>query len=375
MANYIIVKPEILRWAVQYSDLSEDEIYFKFPWVCKTPAKATFRQLEKFSQFVRVPFSSLLLGEIPPEEPLSIPDCRTMSDQRLSQPSLNLRAILHIMSLRQEWMRDYLISEGADPLAFIGSLKNATNPVQAAKKIREDLGLEDGWQNHFNIWENAYNHLWDVIEESGVMLFQESGLDTTARKRFRPEEFRGFVMSDDYAPLIFINSADAKSARMFTLAHEMAHLWMGNGGLFDFAKEDMANRIAVEFLVSKLQFRKAWEETSDFGQLSRRFKVSTIVIARRAYECSFIKSDEFWAFFRSQQKKFEMLREKQSQKEGGPSFYTVRMRNLSMNFVFSVISSAQTGKILYRDAYNLIGIKGKTFDEFASRCMSGVQKS
>ncbi len=154
-------------------------------------------------------------------------------------------------------------------------------------------------------------------------------------------------MADDYAPLIFINSADAKNDRMFTLAHEIAHLWMGNGGLFDFAKEDMANRIAAEFLVPKVRFRNAWRETSDFGQLSLQFKVSTIVIARRALECRFIDSDRFWEFFRVQQEKFEAFRREQAKKKGGPSYYTVRMSNLSMNFVFSVISSARSGRTLY----------------------------
>lgn len=315
MAN-ITVKPEVLQWAVRYSDLSEDVIYGRFPWGCETPAQTTFRKLEDFAKVLRVPFSSLLLGEIPQEEPLPIPDFRTAANQNISKPSLNLRAILHIMALRQEWMRDYLISEGADTLPFVGSLMNAENPIAAAKKIREDLGLSVGWQNKFSNWESAYEHLREVVENVGVLLFQECGLDATHRKRFRPEEFRGFVMADDYAPLIFINSADAKNDRMFTLAHEIAHLWMGNGGLFDFAKEDMANRIAAEFLVPKVRFRNAWRETSDFGQLSLQFKVSTIVIARRALECRFIDSDRFWEFFRVQQEKFEAFRREQAKKRG-----------------------------------------------------------
>ncbi len=172
MAN-ITVKPEVLQWAVRYSDLSEDVIYGRFPWVCETPAQTTFRKLEDFAKVLRVPFSSLLLGEIPQEEPLPIPDFRTAANQNISKPSLNLRAILHIMALRQEWMRDYLISEGADTLPFVGSLMNAENPIAAAKKIREDLGLSVGWQNKFSNWESA-NTFVKLLKMSAFCFFRNA---------------------------------------------------------------------------------------------------------------------------------------------------------------------------------------------------------
>ncbi|MDO4568805.1 MAG: ImmA/IrrE family metallo-endopeptidase [Planctomycetia bacterium] len=372
MTHYISVKPEVLQWAIRYSDLSEDAIYTRFPWVSNEPAQTTFIKLQNFAQTLRVPFSSLLLGKIPEEEPLPIPDCRTVTDRELSEPSLNLREIIHIMSVRQEWMHNYLLSEGAEPLPFVGSLKLITDPLEATKRILQDLNLKEGWTQSFANWEKAYEHLRDVVEEAGVLLFQESGLDTTARKRFNPEEFRGFVMSDTYAPLIFINSADARNARMFTLAHEIAHLWSGTEGVFDFAKEDFANHVAAELLVPEELFRKAWDTNSDIGHLSHVFKVSTIVIARRAWDCGLIPSDEFWAFFRSQQKKFETNQKKQ---KGNPTYYNTRKSNLSMNFVMSVIASAQSGKTLYRDACNLVGMHGKTFEEFANRCMPGMRIS
>lgn len=372
MSSRILLKPEVFEWAVRYSDLSLDEINKKFEWTNKTPLNPTFTQLQNFAVSARVPFMPLFTGTIPEdEEKVPIADFRTMKSREISRPSLNLLEILRMMELRQEWMRDYLLSEGADPLPFVGSVEADADVKEAARKIRQDLELSENWQICSRSWENAYELLREAVEKVGVLFFQESGLDTSSRKRFDPQEFRGFILNDEYAPLIFINSADAANARMFTLAHEIAHLWRGNTGLFSFESEDIANRIAAELLVPETAFRKEWKINSDLGHLSRTFKVSTIVIARRALDCGFWKKGQFWEFFSVQQRKFE---EGRKQSSGGGDYYRTRMKNLSMNFVMAVIGSTSSGRTLYRDAYRLLGMRGDTFDRFADKCRNGGWK-
>ncbi|MBQ4439444.1 ImmA/IrrE family metallo-endopeptidase [bacterium] len=369
MSARVSVKPEIIQWAVRNSDMSEDDIYKKFPWTCDDQPNPTILQLQKFARTARIPYFNLLTGEIPKDREVPIPDFRTIGGKKVSQPSLNLLDILHIMRQRQEWMRDYLLSEGADPLGFIGSIeKTGTNPKAAAEKIRQDLNLEKDWQTASKTWETAYSALWEAVENAGIMLFQESGLDTSQRKRFKVEEFRGFVLSDPYAPLIFINSADAKNARMFTLAHEIAHLWMDETGLFDFTTETVANKIAAELLVPEDSFREAWKKNQDLGALSHKFKVSTIVIMRRAWDCGLISDSDFLSFFQEQQDKFE------EKKNSGGNFYLTRNCNLSTNFVAALIASADSGRTLYRDAYQLLGMSGDTYHKFASRWKRGEFK-
>ena len=112
-------------------------------------------------------------------------------------------------------------------------------------------------------------------------------------RKLDPEKFRGFVLVDDYAPLVFVNGADSKAAQMFTLAHELAHLWFGSSAAFDLRElqpaddetERACNRIAAELLAPEHELRDAWtaalQSPNRYQVLARQFKVSELVAARR----------------------------------------------------------------------------------------------
>lgn len=122
-------------------------------------------------------------------------------------------------------------------------------------------------------------------------------------------EFRGFALVDEYAPLIFINGADFTSAQMFTLIHELVHIWIGEGGVSNFEAmqplpieiERYCNAVAAEVLVPRAELTKYWPlvrgVANPFAAIARRFKVSTIVAARRALDLDLITRDRFFEFY------------------------------------------------------------------------------
>ncbi|WP_123289769.1 hypothetical protein [Desulfosoma caldarium] len=55
------------------------------------------------------------------------------------------------------------------------------------------------------------------------------------------EEFRRFVLVNNYVPLFFISGADGKAVHMFTQAHELVHVWLGSSTALDLRTLQVAN--------------------------------------------------------------------------------------------------------------------------------------
>lgn len=379
----VSVNPDLLRWAIDRSGLPEDDLQKKFPklseWL-SGDRDPTLKQLEVFAKRTMTPFGYMLLSE-PPKEKLPIPDFRTVGDTPIDRPSPNLIDTLHDMQRRQTWMRDHLIEQGYAKLKFVGSAKRVRDVEQVVASMRSTLGLDRAnWASQLKTWEDALRFLRGRIEAAGILVSICGIVGVNTSRALDPEEFRGFVLSDPYAPLIFVNGADSTSAQMFTIAHELAHIWVGKDGLFnlphmmphDNKVEKFCNRVAAEFLVPAESLRKRWPKakkaTSPFSYLASKFKVSPLVAARRALDLKLINQHEFFNFYHEYQADWAAAkRKRKEEKKSGGQFYVNQDARLGKRFAYAVVQAAREGKILYGDAYALTGLKGKTFDTYADR--------
>ncbi len=372
----VALNPKLVRWAVERSGLKESDLterFHRLPLWESGEVQPTLKQLEQFAKATLTPFGAFFLPE-PPTEKLPVPDFRTMRDQTPRRPSAALLETIYQMQRRQDWMRDYLIDEGADPLPFIGTVTLASSPMAAAECIRRTLGMEDGWAELHSTWTNALLGLRRAVEDTGVLVVINGVVGNNTHQALNPEEFRGFVLCDPHAPLVFINGADFKSAQMFTLAHELAHLWLGKDGIFDLPDlqpsqdevEQFCNRVAADVLVPERALAACWPGFADKDQpyeaLARRFKVSPIVAARRLLDLGLIPLAAFYNFLNDSR---AAENQRRAHAPSGGNFYQTQLVRVGHRFGGAVIRAARSGKLLYRDAYRLTGLYGRTFDQFA----------
>ncbi len=370
----VAVKSDLISWARQRSGLTLNALVKRFPkfrdW--ERGEALTLRQLEALAKTTSTPLGYFFLPA-PPDESLPIPDFRTVPSAQVKRPSPNLLETVQTMQQRQSWMRDFLMEQGQERLEFIGSVTLRDDPDQVASKIRAVLSLPNDWARRESSWTEALRALREEAEEAGILVVINGIVGNNTRRKLDVNEFRGFVLADEYAPLIFINGADARAAQMFTLAHELAHLWIGRGGIFNFEEmqpandevELFCNRAAAEFLVPASELRASWAEAQGadepFQFLARHFKVSPLVAARRALDLRLLNRQEFFDFYREYQED----ERRQKRKSSGGDFYATQGTRVGERFANAVIRAVKEGRLLYRDAYRLTGLHGKTFDRYA----------
>lgn len=375
----IEIKPELVQWARERANLDIESLISKFP---KLPdwesgeLSPTFKQLEDFAKATHVPFGYLFLPE-PPNIPLPIPDFRTVHNRAANGVSPDLLDTIYAMQRRQAWLREDRVECEAPPLPFVGSARLTDDPTAIGREMRRVVGLEESWAGEVRSWQEAVSVLCRTIESMGVMTVINGIVGNNTRRKLNVDEFRGFAISDELAPLIFVNGADAKSAQMFTLAHELAHIWLGykGSGVSGFPGifpdggeiETFCDQAAAEFLVPESELRAHWQHlkraTSPFEELARVFKVSPIVTGRRAMDLRLVSRSEFFDFYNA----YIAQERKKQQKQGGGDFYKNQNARVGSLFATSVIRAAKEGRIGFKQAYDLTGLNGGAFQEYARR--------
>jgi len=370
------VNPEILTWARERAGLEPEDLTRRFAKLAaweKGDAVPTLRQLEQFAKAVHVPIGYLFLRE-PPVETIPIPDFRLGRVER-GRPSPNLLDTIYMCQGRQEWYRDFARIAGESAKEFVGSLTVSTGITEAAREIRHVLGFDVDARRDCRTWTDALRMFVAQAEAAGVLVMCSGVVYNNTHRPLDPDEFRGFAIADPLAPLVFVNAADTKSAQMFTLAHELGHLWLGQSALTDTAPstaptgdvEAWCNRVAAELLVPEAvlsrEIRAGEPLDATIGRLARRFKVSTLVVLRRLHDIGILALARFHTAYDEELEHLLSI-----DRGSGGDFHVTEGVRVSKRFALALIESTLEGQTLYRDAMQMLGIsKLETFAEFGRR--------
>ena len=351
------VNTELLRWARVRAGLTQDDLIGKFkklPEWESGSTRPTLKQVETLARAVRVPVGYLFLTQ-PPEESIPIPDFRTFAGHAVTRPSPDLLDMIYVCQERQGWYRDFLRMAQEPELAFVGSATIDMQPAGVAARMQETLGFDLDARRECPTWADALRLFIRQADEAGVLIMTSGIVMSNTSRRLDPTEFRGFALSDPLAPLIFVNGSDTKAAQMFTLAHELAHLWLGASALSNsgadswqgFRPEEVwCNAVAAELLVPLANLRTELHDDEPLAdtvsRLARAFKVSTLVILRRLLDANHLDRRSFDMAWEQEREQLRVKALAQGSGDGG-NFYRTTLARVSPRFARALVASTLEG--------------------------------
>ncbi len=363
------IKSELLTWARQRAGLETADLTHRFPklpaWEEGT-ARPTLKQVEEFAKATHTPVGFLFL-EDPPIETIPIPDFRTIRNKPVARPSPDLLDMIYVCQQRQEWYRDFARAERISELSFVGSVTLQSSVESTATIMRRALGFDIEQRRRIPTWTDALRLFISQADEAGIMVMCSGVVLNNNHRPLDPEEFRGFALSDSLAPLVFMNGADTRAAQMFTLAHELAHIWLGQSAVSDTQAslvpdhqvERWCNNVAAELLVPLEILKQEYDGSlkSELDRLARFFKVSTLVILRRIHDAGDLTKEDFWREYEKELKRLFAI-----SKGSGGNFYLTQAARVSKRFARALVISTLEGQTLHRDAFRMLGFA--KFDTF-----------
>ena len=375
----ITLQPDVLRWARERAKLQPEELAKKMgvkrhervlEW--ERDGVISVAQVDKLAKCTYTPLG-FLYSKDPPDERLPIADFRTR--EGTPPPSPDLLDTVYLMQRRQGWMRDELIEDGAEPLDFVGAYGLDSQPRHVASAMREVLQLPGGWAQAEGTKNDALRRLRSRFDAVGVLVCFNGVVGNNTRRKLDPKEFQGFALADEYAALVFVNNADVKAAQIFTLAHELAHLFIAQSGVSTFEAlqpvsnetEEFCDKAAAEFLVPEDELRAFWSRSGTNNPLqavATKFKVSSIVAARRALDLKLINTDTFFNFYKENADEWDG---NQPREDDGGNFWNTQKWRIGPRFATAIVRAVKEGRMLYREAYNLTGLRGDTFEDMPEK--------
>lgn len=373
MKNSITINNKIINWILDEfasEKLNDNYCQILISWKNKK-TQPTISKIREISKKINIPFGYFFLSK-KPKETIDFLQYRTVKSKVVSKPSRELIDTIYAMDDIQTWMSNYKKDNGLDRNNFVGNNKEEIikrNYINIANSIRKELKINDNWYELISS-DNAYKYFVSKIQKAGIIVMSNGLVGNNPYRQLNVEEFRAFAIVDDYAPLIFINSADTSYAKLFSLLHELTHIWLGASDLITselgFEDKDdieqVCNGVAAEILVPIDSFKKSWGnyhiDTYDkIAIFSREYKCSKIVIARRALDLGYISQEIYNQVAKEVRDIFFINK----QKHRGGNFYDTHYSRYDINFVKAIYESVNIGTITYTEAYRLTNTNSKTF--------------
>lgn len=387
MADKAYITPNVLKWARESARMSEETAASKVSvhveklkeWE-NGKNQPTIRQAETLAKAYRRPFALFFLPEIPRDfQPLQ--DYRRKTAMPLGTASI---FIIREIQQKQAWISEVYEENHDQKLPFVGKFSLTDSPIEVADDILRTLGIQP-----FNyILENPIREWIDKAESKGIFVSRTSFIHS--RLKLDSEEIQGFTISDPYAPFVFVNSEDWDAPQLFTLVHELAHIWIAESGISNeiepdqrfkdnlhpvelFCNEVAANALMPNSIMSKLN-PNIFNSIREVFKTSKAFGISSFALIYRALTLDLIKVDRYRSLKKDAQKEFEEFlmheeekKAKQKEQTGGPNPYLLRLNKNGRLFTQIVLDAFRGGFIEPTKASSLLNTQVNNFPKLEAQ--------
>lgn len=376
MSSGVPVKPALLDWAIQESQIDLAVLLQRYPkladWLSSL-SSPSFNQLKELSAFLKVPFGFMFLSN-PPKEPSVIREFRTIGNNKIERMSKDLKDTLLNMKAVSEWMQEVRRLDMNEPsLPFIGAYSQVDDERALVESFLEITKLELGFGTLIRGPEKLLKKLRERFESLGVLVFSSGIVGSNTRRGLSVNEFRAFCIVDEYAPLIFINSKDGKCGQVFSLIHEFLHLLLGeNGVTLNNSNETLCNRVAARLLLpDELLIPLLGQGKVDFDRIewmSQHFNVSRMALATRLIDMHRIPRSLYDIIKNATEA--DVAQKQGAIRKGSPDFHTVYDANSSLSFRKALATQLYAGNTSYLEAGRLMMVsKPQTISEILARAL------
>ncbi|QNI30702.1 ImmA/IrrE family metallo-endopeptidase [Alloacidobacterium dinghuense] len=391
--NVAYINPRIITWAMAQNNLVPEQLATEAVTADKIRAweqgePISEDQAEFLANKLQIPYLVLFLPNPPQPDPVPIPDLRTRSGKPVAEPSREFIGVINDALMRQDWFREHKLRQGKQKLTLVGRFTTKDSVADVAANMRLVIGVNADFRQQCRSWEKFLRQLIKKVEVAGILVMRSGVVGHSTHRRLDAEEFQGFAISDPYAPLVFVNDTDARAAQIFTLAHELAHIWIGKTGISNARLagrslselsniERFCNQVAAEFLVPEKSFNVSWQPSrsikANLERIQRHFWVSSLVALRRAYDLKKLNYDDFkaaldqeYAHYYAIEQRRKKREEEAKKKQTGDFWSTFKLRN-SVLFSNAIAASVRNATTTYTEASNLLGVTIATVERFLHR--------
>ena len=378
MAERAHITPKVLKWARESAKMSLEVAASK---VQKSAEQLdaweegnefpTIKQAEKLAKVYKRPFALFFLPEIPNDfQPLE--DFRKSNSKELTTSSI---FIIREIRQKQNWLSEMMEESGEPEIPFIGKYSIKNDPVEVAKDILATLEIS----RNFPVQGSLVKYWVDQIESKGIFVSRTSFIHS--RLLLDKNELQGFAIADPYAPFVFVNSQDWDAPQLFTLVHELVHLWIAETGISNDIEIDsknsnpierFCNEVAANVLMPKDLMRsfdpQVYNDSKSVYKMAKLLGVSSYAFIVRSLNLSLISSDRYNLLKEQVQKDFnefliheEEKKQKAKQKDGGPNPYLLRVNKNSRLFTQYVLDAFRGGNIEPTQASTLLNTSINNF--------------